>query len=146
MPVGSAPPASSPTDLDKSLIRLVGVLTADPIDVGMAVAIRESGGLTEIVRCGVTTYGDQFFGISNQTVGVGVELTVVVGRGSKVTPVVVGGGLLTPNTRVFLSPTAGEVTQALTAPGAGVVNMPIGFAVSTTEMVLTTDAKFFTPG
>lgn len=102
-------------------------------------------------RCGSTPTGlpTNFAGFCSIDAAPGTSPRIITGRGSKVTPVIEGGGMLTAGSDVFLAQTQGRVT--LTPPEPGMlpiylVSLRVGFAVSDTEMILTTDAHFHYPG
>lgn len=141
MPIGQAP-FNRP---DATRVRYANALTAEPIALGHAVAIVDVAGTQRIYRCGATTYPDQWAGFADQAAGVGVAIYVAAGRGSRVTPVVEGGGPLTVNQRVYLSMTPGEVTPTPVPRGPGVFTVPVGLAISTTQFTLLSDAKVKTP-
>lgn len=103
---------------------------------GAAVSIVDDGGTRKMYLCGANLYAHSFTGFSAGPVTSGNSGTIVMGRGSLVTPVVEGGVPFTVNQPVFLASTPGEVTQ--TAPGSGFV-LRVGMAVSTTQLVLLTD-------
>jgi len=117
----------------------------DPLQTfvpGDAVAIVDVAGTPTIRLCGATAAlrPDLFFGFL-EVVGVLPGSSIVItGRGSKVTPVIQAGSL-TINADVYLSTTAGKVTS--TAPtSTGATALRVGFAVSGTEMFLTTDPRY----
>lgn len=143
MPIGRVPPGVSLADSLR--VRYADALTAEPIQVGAAVACVDVAGQKRIFLCGATTYADQFIGFAAQSLAAGLKLIVTSGRGSRVVPLVEGGGSLIPNRRVFLSPTPGQVRQTPVPRGPGVFNITVGLSVSTTEMALLTDAKALTP-
>ena len=109
---------------------------------GAAVAIVDDGGMKKILLCGANLYAHSFAGFSAGPVTSGNSGTIVMGRGSIVTPIVEGGVPFTVNQPVFLSSTPGEVTQ--TAPLAGFV-LRVGMAISTTQLVLLTDYAVVLP-
>lgn len=107
--------------------------------LGAAVAlVEESGQLTyRLCGCLPNQQPKQFLGflVSQDEGGV-----VSTGVGSIVTPVVEGGAPLVVGERVFLSQTAGEVTQTPPDNVAGAMILYVGVAVSTTQIAL----RYFT--
>jgi len=103
------------------------------------------------VRCGALPTGrpTNWAGFCATDAAVGVSPRIITGRGSKVTPIVTGAIPLGAGSDVFLSSVEGEVSPI--PPEAGVspldlVSLRVGFAVSDTEIILTTDAHFHYPG
>jgi hypothetical protein len=107
------------------------------------VAIIDNAGTPTVIRCGANIVDD-----SVKLVGffyaLGPPIILTTGRGSTVTPRVQGGSPLTPGEDVWVSTTPGEVTQ-LAPVGSGLLQIRLGVATSTTQMVLNTDARFFLP-
>lgn len=117
-------------------------LANELIPIGSLVSVTHSNGNTEIELSQPSTNGDRVLGFAVAEIQIGASGSFVVNRGSLVTPVVQGGVAFVPNDPVFVA-TNGEVTQTpLTANGFG---MQIGFATSTTEMILTTDFRVSLP-
>jgi hypothetical protein len=137
MPIGQAP-FNRP---DATRVRYDNAVAAEIIAPGHAVAIVDVAGTQRIYRCGATTYPDQWAGFADQAAVIGQAIYIASGRGSRITPVVEGGGPLTANQRVYLSMTPGEVTSTPVARGPGVFTVPVGLAVSTTQFTLLSDAK-----
>ena len=106
---------------------------------GAAVAlVEESGQLTyRLCGCLPNQHAKQFLGflVSQDDGGV-----VSTGVGSIVTPVVEGGVALTIGERVFLSETAGEVTQTPPDTVSTALILYVGVAVSSTQIAL----RYFT--
>jgi hypothetical protein len=97
-----------------------------------------------IEECSATQNGNTFAGFAAKAVADGEAVGIVSFRGSTTAPIVEGGGAFTIGEAVFLSPTTGEVTH--TAPtAAGVVSLHLGVAVSTTELFMSTDARYGIP-
>jgi hypothetical protein len=138
MPVGYAPAYTS----TRGTVTVPNAtVSGGGLRAGAAVAMVNAGTGPSIVECGSKFHGDRFFGFASVTAADGVNVAVVTTRGSVVTPIVEGGGSLTPNGRVYLSGTPGEVTQtppALTTPS---VFIQVGIATTTTTMILITDAR-----
>jgi hypothetical protein len=113
-----------------------------PILKGHVVAIADNAGTATIYLCGAITatdYPKLFFGVMETPLPAGGS-TVYTGRGSLVQPFVEGGAPLVPDQDVYLSQTVGEVTQ--TAPvGSGRTIVRVGYAISTTQVILTTDFR-----
>jgi len=129
---------------EKVVIRLPNATTGEPITAGMAVAVVEDAGSQKIFRCGASLYGLQFFGFADETVAAGELLNVITGRGSLVEPLV--NGVMAGNDQLFLSSVLGFVQSTPPTRGTGVYTRPVGQAISSTEMVLLTDARFGTVG
>lgn len=109
-------------------------LTVEAYNVtqGGAVALVDDGGTMKLLHCSNTTYAEAFYGFSDETV---VQDTIFVynKRGARVTPLVENDDPLVPGDEIWLSATAGRVTQ--TCPSSGSI-LKLGVAISTTEMVL----------
>lgn len=113
------------------------VVAFETLGVGLAVGLNLAG---EVTLCSASTLGYTFLGFMLTTADVGKSVSIVSMRGSAVTPVVEGGGLLTAGEKVFLSETLGQVTS--TPPvGAGYTSVQVGVATSTTQIVLVTDQR-----
>lgn len=145
MPIAHLPASTQSVHLNEVDILLTDVLVPDdgPYTVGTAIAVISTGEGLRFAKCGAepANYPFQFVGFLGQTADPGAQAKVITGRGSKVTPFVEGDVDLVPNTSVYLSVTPGYVTQ--TAPaGVGVANLRVGQAISTTMMILTTDALY----
>lgn len=112
-----------------------------PYAVGQAVALvlDEQTGALVAEPCSCTYKAAQFYGFLNAPAVVGNPPVIMVGRGSLVTPLVENDALLVPEGPIWLSGTPGRVTQ--TCPVVG-WTVQIGHALTTTKMVLLTDAKF----
>jgi hypothetical protein len=120
-----------------------GAIAKQPITKGFAVAVLPTG----YVPCSAIFHALRFTGFAMTTVATDATVALTAGRGSVITPCVENGEPLIPEKQVFLSLTPGYVTQ--TAPpvgdyinGEAVVLVPLGFAISATQMVLITDARF----
>ena len=113
-----------------------------PILVGHAVYLADAAGTPTIYLCGAALADrpDLFMGFIETLGAIPGGTIITTGRGSYVQPHVQGGGLLTVNQEIWLSTTAGEVTQ--TAPvGVSQAIVRVGVATSTTEIILTTDFR-----
>jgi hypothetical protein len=64
---------------------------------------------------------------------------VIVGRGSKVTPLVENGVPLIPNEDVFLAMTAGRVTQEEIPIETHTISFRVGSAISDSEVIMSTE-------
>jgi hypothetical protein len=141
-PIAYPPAAGSSVSSDSSKILYSDVVVpvAPALPLGTAVAVFDNAGTLEFAKCGANAvdYPDAFAGFMNAAGVAGQTAAIITGRGSKVTPIVTGAIPLVVGDNVYLSTTAGEVTQ--TAPaGAGVTVLRVGNAITTTKMVLTTD-------
>lgn len=118
---------------------LPGVLTpVGGLTAGTAVGIVLNGPNKEYAPVGAGTNARTFAGFLLQSVAQGQSGIIVTTRGSIVTPLVEGGIPLVAGGEVWLAATAGRVTQ--TAPsGDGQYVLRLGHAISTTEMMVTTD-------
>ena len=112
------------------------------IRAGAAVALVSITGNQKVVECNSSTYAEEFQGFAKVAVADGDPVPVVTIRGSLIEPIVEGGGALTPNDPVFLSPTSGEVAQG--PPATGMV-IRIGEAVSPTQIFFNTDQRILIP-
>jgi hypothetical protein len=109
---------------------------------GAAVAVVNQAGVVKIVECGSTTEAGAFQGFASAAVADGDPVGIVTLRGSLIAPIIEGGGALTPSGAVYLSATAGEVTQ--TPPAVGFV-LRVGEAFTAAEMLLNTDVRIVRP-
>lgn len=144
MPIARPPVSTEISDV--LVVRIPFAEAAEPIAKGMAVAMIDSGRTKVYVLCGALEADNAkaFTGFASSDFLVGENHPIITGRGSRVEPLLEGGGPLVPEELLYLSLTPGYVTH--TAPlASGVVNTPIGHAVSTTEMVLKTDARVVIP-
>lgn len=113
------------------------VVASQTLVAGLAVGLNTSGG---VVPCSASTLGYTFLGFMLSESATGTPVSVIAMRGSAVTPIVEGGGPLTPGEKVFLSGTLGQVTH--TPPtGAGCTVTQVGVATSATQIVLLTDQR-----
>jgi hypothetical protein len=154
MPIAYVPGSGGPTPggvTDSLLVKppnaVMDPAPPTPFMIGHAVYLGDDGGGTPTVYlCGATPVDrpDLFMGFLDSP-GLTPGATLIAsGRGSRVVPMVEGGGTLTPNVEVWLAVTPGEVTQ--TAPsGSGATILKVGVATSTTEIVLTTDFRQVIP-
>lgn len=136
MPIARPPASTSNTLTNPS------ITAAEPLAPGQAVAVLFEGGFQVAKPAGafLTDNARSFAGFAVGAYSPGQVPSIVTARGSIVTPVVEGGGPMTPNSPVFLSTTPGQVTQ--TPPTAsGSVVLPIGVASTADKMMLTTDYK-----
>lgn len=111
------------------------------------VAIVDNAGVPTVIRCGAHVSDDSVSHVGF-FYALGPPIVITTGRGSTVTPHVQGGSPLIPGEDVWVSTTPGEVTQlAPTIPTmlSGLLQIRVGVATSTTEMVLNPDARFFLP-
>ena len=81
---------------------------------------------------------DAYIGFAVYDASLGANVVITSARGSKVAPEVENGGALTPNQPVYLAVTAGKVTQDIASLG-GYSLLKVGFAITTTEMILKSD-------
>lgn len=116
---------------------------SDPIEAGIAVAIRSVDGQTVYVPCGALAgnYPNSFIGFMDATAQPNETARVKVGRGAVLQPVVENDESLTPDMDVYLSSVPGRVTQNnLSVPG--MVRLRLGVAISLTQMILVTDFRY----
>lgn len=140
MPIAKSPPPPN----SSGVLIPQGFSAGEDLVKGSAVALVDVGGVKQLLLCTASQYGYSFIGFAASVVASGNSGTLVTGRGSVVTPVVEGGVDLVENQPVFLSDTPGEVTQ--TPPGGGSrYVLRVGMAVSTTQIVLTSDYAVYTP-
>jgi hypothetical protein len=142
MPVGYAPAYTG----TQGVIIVPGAVTGGPVRACAAIALTNDGTKATLVECGSRFNGDKFFGFACRDCPGGSSIAVVTSRGSNVTPIVEGGVPLVPNGRVYLSGTPGEVTQTPPSLGTPSTFIQVGIAVTETDMVLITDARFGVSG
>lgn len=139
---GPSPGDASDVLLIKPLNAVIDPAPPTPLLNGHAVYIGDDAGTPTIYLCGASA-ADQpglFIGFLH-TPGIlpGASL-IASGRGSRVVPHVEGGGTLVVDQDVWLAVTPGEVVQ--TPPyGSGNTILKVGVAISTTELLLTTDFR-----
>ena len=145
MPVTIFPRDSTPTSQNTILSGAVfpsGYTTGDW--VGKAVGVEWVGGHPRLFLVGAET-GDNPQAFMGFLVSDGDSAVLATGRGSLVTPVVMGGGALSPRHPVYLSSTPGEVSVSGASSGSsGFTQMRVGVALSPTLMSLSTDFSFET--
>lgn len=113
------------------------VVASEVLGAGLAVGLNPAG---EVTLCSASTLGNTFLGFMLSSANTGSPVSIVSMRGSAVTPVVEGGGLLTAGEKVFLSGTLGQVTH--TPPvGTGYTSVQVGIATSPTQIILLTDQR-----
>ncbi|OHD18649.1 MAG: hypothetical protein A2Y38_19450 [Spirochaetes bacterium GWB1_59_5] len=144
MPIARPPVSPATETLNVARIRYT-IVVAPPSGLGanLAVAVQEIGSTLTAVLCGAlpADLPERFAGFTATPIAPGASVQLVVGRGSLFTPSVEGGVPLVSGLEVFLALTPGEVTQTpITDPTA--LNLRLGYAVSATEMILTTDAYY----
>ena len=105
---------------------------------GAAVALVSLSGQARVIECGANTSGRSFLGFVPVEVLDGDPVPVITLRGSTVTPILEGGGNLTPGDALFLSDTVGEVSH--TIPPSGTV-IRVGDAFTDTMMTINTDHR-----
>ena len=113
--------------------------------VGSVVSLVNDGGSQAFRLCSAfpsTGFPLSFFGFLFQAIDPGSSGAVVVSaRGSRVQPLIEGGGDLIPGEAVFISATPGKVTH--TPPVAvGCTILKVGFAVATDAVVLAPDFSY----
>lgn len=162
MPIARLPEQGGVAEnINAILIRYPGIVvdpTTGGLTAGEAVAIipnpmPASIGSPDLyfTRCASIPTGlpTNFAGFVATSASPGDSPRIITGRGSKITPVTLGGAPLVAGSDVFLSMTPGQVTLIPPEPGAlpiYLVSLRVGFAISDTEMILTTDAQFHYPG
>jgi len=146
MPIGYPPASGGGGISDVLAVSLPNVVAGELLFDGQVIALVDVAGTKTLLLCGAreVDYAFQFIGFASADFAIGENHPIITGRGSRVEPLLDGGGALTPNELLYLSLTPGFVTH--TAPqGSGIVNTPIGYAVSTTEMILKTDSRVVFP-
>jgi len=145
VPIAGPPSGSGGTTIISALnVTVPGAVAGENIAAGQAVALIDNAGALEFFLCGSTTLPLQFYGFATATVLAGDPLITTTGRGSVVTPVLEGGGSLTPDAPVYLAATVGSVTH--TAPtGSGETVYRVGFAIDLVLIVVNTDYRVAIP-
>ena len=141
MPVGR-----SPIVLTSNIRSSTGLDLESAVTRGEAVAVVSVLGVMKIDPCGASVgdNGEFFLGFASQTRSVGEKVRVTTARGTTIEPLVEDGEDLVPGGKVWLSKTKGRVTQ--TPPtGGGVFLIEVGYATSTTHMVMVTDPRIQVP-
>jgi hypothetical protein len=119
-----------------------GATANGAVRAGAAVALVSITGNQKLVECSSSSYFEEFLGFAKIAVADGEPVPVVTIRGSMIEPIIEGGGALTPNSPVFLSLTAGEVTQS--PPATGMI-LRIGESVSPAQIFFNTDQRILIP-
>jgi hypothetical protein len=114
-----------------------GATASAPIREGACVALDAVG----LFECGDDADSSSFLGFASTAVGLGDPVFVISVRGSTITPIVEGAAALIPQDPVYISHTAGEVSQTPPSPGVGTVLVQVGVALSSTQMILVTDSR-----
>jgi hypothetical protein len=140
MPI-ARPPVSS-VNIDATRIYFPHVTATEHLDAGSAVAILPEstiGAGLHYALCGAQDYTNLFVGFLAGDVEDGGTAIVIVGRGSKVTPLVENGVPLIPNEDVFLAMTAGRVTQEEIPIETHTISFRVGSAISDSEVIMSTE-------
>ena len=124
------------------VIYVAGATASGAVREGAAVALVYTLGQTRVVECSAGSNAEGFQGFAAATVADGDPVGIVTVRGSVITPIVEGGGALSTGSPIFLSATAGEVTN--TPPATGVV-LRLGSGISPTQLNLNSDARVVRP-
>lgn len=146
MPIARGPTGGAGGVTDVLMVEIPFAEASQVILEGQAMAMIDVGGTKTLVLCGAqeSDYALQFIGFASEDFAVGENHPIVTGRGSRVQPLLDGGGSLTPDELLYLSLVPGYLTH--TAPQVGgIAQTPVGHAVSTTEMILKTDARVRMP-
>jgi hypothetical protein len=138
MPIGRRPAVTS----SGGVFVFPNTTASGAIRAGAAVALVDLAGAARLVECSAASSAGSFQGFAATTVADGDPVGVVTLRGSLVTPILLGGGVLTPGQSLFLSGTDGEISH--TTPASGYV-LRVGEAYSTTQMFLNTDVRVIRP-
>jgi hypothetical protein len=138
MPVGHLTAVSG----TRGVLYIPGATASGAVREGAAVALVYTGGQTRVVECSAASDPTSFQGFAATAVADGDSVGIITVRGSLVVPIVEGGGVLTPGSSLFLSPTNGEVSH--TPPISGSVTR-VGAAISPTELNFNTDARVVRP-
>lgn len=142
MPVGYAPAYTG----FRGITSIPSATSLGSVRAGAAVAMTNDGVSARLEECSSTYHGDRFLGFATVSALDGGALSVIVTRGSNVTPIVKDGLSLVPNGRVYLSSVLGEVTQVPPALGAPSTLIQVGTAVTETDLILITDARVVISG
>ena len=140
MPIARKPSSQGGSVGNATTVKLSFVAkTALPTGAAVSVVRDTVNNVTELVLANASAKDTSTaVGFVLQGVNAGDTAEIIVGRGSLVTPIIVGGAALVPNGNVFLSTVDGEVTQTFPSPSGGAI-FSLGKAISTTQMILTTD-------
>lgn len=142
MPIVRPPSSGSGGGSSTTTTQVPGLEASGDFDyaAGQAVAAIMVDDVLTCVPCGASDYAQNFVGFLASVPDVGSSPSLKAGRGALITPVVEDGEDLVADEPVFLSMTAGEVTQTVPLT-SGTVIVRVGFAVSATEMILNTDFR-----
>lgn len=138
MPVGYAPSYTG----FRGITNIPGATCLGSVRAGAAVALTNDGVSARLEECSSTHHGDRFLGFAAVSALDDGALSVIVTRGSNVTPIIKDGLSFAPNGRVYLSPVRGEVTQVPPALGTPSTFIQVGSATTETDLILITDARF----
>lgn len=142
MPIGRSPP---PPNTAGSYSPSGGqALTVIPPCAAVAV---QMSGLTRTIRlCGAMDIDHPlaWTGFAIAGIALSASGTIITGRGSVITPLVEGSIPLVIDSPVFLAVTPGYVTQTAPSVTDSYV-LRVGTAISTTQLVLTTDSLIRNP-
>ena len=139
MPIARPPLASISVDATRILYQNVTVPIGFTFLAGAAVAIVPDSGHQHYALCGAQAHTSLFVGFLTRDVAGGNNAIVYVGRGSKIIPLVEGDAPLIPGNDVYLSLTAGRVTQDNIPVDVHTIEFRVGSAVSATEIVLSNE-------
>lgn len=131
MPIGVSP------RIQQSQVREYMPVDAYNVLKGFALALIDDNGTMKLVPCSALSYARAFVGFADATRVEG-RIPLVTAQGSRVNPVVEGGAPLVPGQSVWISETAGRVTQ--TPPNSsGAQMVRVGVADTTSTMIIVRD-------
>ena len=140
MPIGRRPPL---TDSSTINVLMTDGTAGVALSAGQAVGFEQVLGVQKVVLASASD-PDQFMGFARISAAEDANVVITTGRGSRVTPMVEGGGTLTVDEPVFLAVTPGAVTQdASTLVGYSVLKL--GRAITTTGMIFKIDYSVTVP-
>ena len=146
MPIARGPTGGAGGISDALKVLIPFAEAGAALQEGQALAMIDVAGTKTLVLCGAqeVDHALQFIGFASTDFALGENHPIITGRGSRVQPLLQGGGPLTPDELLYLSLQPGYLTH--TAPQVGgIAQTPVGHAVSDTEMILKTDARVIMP-
>ena len=142
MPIGRLPAVGG----SQGTLSFPGATAAGVVRLGAAVSLVSIADDVFVVECSATSNTKSFQGFAAKAATAGQAVAIITVRGSRIQPILEGGGDLTVGSALYISDTAGEVTHTPPSAGADVIVYRVGTALSTTLMHMVTDPYVRTPG